>query len=250
MANSHYCSHCGVENVPRSLVGETYAPVVAQNLVIPSTDSPQNLGPAIAVWRKTRARVRFKSKPAVDLDWVSSIVDVVLTNNAVVFVAASPPSKVYSSADKVGKFAIASGAVAGGLLVALPLAIAAEAYEKYFGHHNNLEEGALLTLFEMGRVFWIRKADARFRHLRVGGIFSHYPNVSVVSGLFRHNQGPIAACLALSDDDFSKLNEVPKSLEKAGFQMEYSKLKTAAQADTLLDGDYPFPNWSQILAGI
>lgn len=192
-------------------------------------------------------RPRHRSKPGFDLDWVFSEVDVVMTSAAIVVVAASPVSKVYSAAETINNLAIAS-APGAGFILALPLAVVAEAYEKLFGRHNNLDESALRQLFDVGRLLWIPKTDARFRYFEVnGGLFGECSNICAVSGSFRHKLGIVDMCLTASDDVLPRLSEVRKRFESPGYVLERTCFKKTVEVDRLLDKEYPFPNWSNIL---
>lgn len=243
-----YCVQCGAQ-LPASL--EQFGRERADDFRAEQIGStPENLGATIKVWKKTRLTGRHKSKPIFDVGWLSSEVDVVLATNAVVVVAASPVSKVYSSVEKISSVAIAAGAI-GGFLITLPLAIVAEAHEKLFGTHNELEERALGQLFKVGRVLWIPKSKARFRYIEVRGRFwEYYENVCAVSGFFEHIQGPLECCLSLSGDHDPKLSAVLKEFEKHKFPFDHVYVKKRAEIHQLLDSEYPYPNWSKILAHV
>ncbi len=245
--DSRYCANCGTK-VPTPAHDAVGAP--RESLAQTTVDAPHNLGAPITVWRKIRLTPRHKVKPAFDLDWLWSEVDVVLTGDAVVVVAASPVSKVYSSVENVSNVAIAA-APGAGFLLSLPLAVVAEAYEKLFGNHSKLEEAALGPLFESGRVLWISRVNARFRYFEVnGGFFGQCENVFVVSGAFRHKHGAVDTCVAASDQVLPRLSSFVKGFLKPEFPVEHTRLKKIVEVYRMLDAEYVFPNWSKILGHV
>jgi len=245
--DSRCCAHCGTK-VQTVANGSTGAP--SESPARATGGAPHNLGAPITVWRKIRLTPRHKVKPAFDLDWLWSEVDVVLTANGVVVVAASPVSKIYSTVENVTNVAIAA-APGAGFLFSLPLAVIAEAHEKLFGSHNTLNEGALAPLFESGRVLWISKPDARFRYFEVnGGFFGQCENVFVVSGAFMHKHGPVSTCIAASDEVLPRLSTFVKGFSKPEFPIEHTRLKKKIEVYRVLDAEYEFPNWSKILGHV
>ena len=170
----------------------------------------------------------------IEIDWLSIRFHLIITASAIIFVAGSPPSKIYKVTEEIGMLAIAAGSLAGAILVAAPLALFAETYEQLFIGKNKLDHESLCRLFDNGMAGYFMRDQLQLRYIEIkGGIFGESGNMFEISGPFITNIGKIDASITLSDSVLAMVSSAKKVLKKTGFSLDKNKTTAKSLIDAL-----------------
>lgn len=232
--NINFCIYCGCKSQKLSHGTEselTSSALKKEFNIMPVLDSP------ISVWKKNKFTIRSNAIPE-ELEWVLKEVDLIITPQGTLVIAAKPITKTFKTTEKIALGAVALGSIAG-LAVAIPAALIGETYEKIYGSSNLLNRESLEIFFKSNNLLWIPHSSDSYRCFNVnGGLFGDLATVGVVSGNFHYNNGIFSMSISERDHGWGKLSQIKKAFSNSIISSKQYDVKKDDYINNILDEEY------------
>lgn len=256
LSNANFCPHCGTSvAVKHALNGDSS--IGTQRGTEFQEKSELEPGQLQHVWRKLPSanwkiypHARYIKDPDqfwVGMHWLhAQELDVLITDNYFIVLASFADTKVAQACEKIGLGSVVFGSVVGGVLVGLPAAIVAGAYEKLYGNKNKFDPNSLEILFKNGLMMYAKKSDLLFTafHLQKSFIEADYSHISVAGNFKNVVAGHVNLCFLMRENE----RRVDHSsflapLQAAGCVVteHTEKFSSASQVERFLSKYYPDP---------